>query len=52
MLEQKTLSPICMPFEKITHVKYLPNKEDIKQGVFYSNLGYLYEEYSAVFISA
>ncbi len=44
--------PVCIPCEKIALVKDLPNDENLKEGSDYLNLGYLYEEYGAVWVPA
>ncbi|CAL2076982.1 conserved exported hypothetical protein [Tenacibaculum sp. 190524A05c] len=44
--------PVCFPCEKLALVKDLPNDEGLKEGTNFLNLGYLYEEYSAVWIPA
>lgn len=42
--------PVCIPCEKIEEVKDLPNDESLLESGSYLNLGYLYEEYGAVFV--
>ncbi|MCH2034513.1 MAG: hypothetical protein MK202_13465 [Tenacibaculum sp.] len=44
--------PVCIPCEKLELVKDLPNDENLKEGSDYLNLGYLYEEYGAVWVPA
>ena len=44
--------PVCIPCEKIEVVKDLPNDKALLESGSYLNLGYLYEEYGAVFVPA
>jgi len=44
--------PVCFPCEKLALVEDLPDDENLKEGTDFLNLGYLYEEYSAVWIPA
>jgi len=42
--------PVCIPCEKLHEVQDLPNDEALLESGSYLNLGYLYNEYGAVFI--
>jgi len=42
--------PVCFPCEDIAVIKDLPNDEALLQSGSYLNLGYLYEEYGAIFV--
>jgi len=44
--------PVCMPCEKLEEVKNLPDDESLLESGEYLNLGYLYDEYGAVFVPA
>ncbi len=49
---RKGIIPVCIPCEKISLVKDLPNEEDLKQDGSFLNLGYLHNEYGIIFIPA
>jgi len=44
--------PVCFPCENLEEVKDLPNDEALLEAGSYLNLGYLYNEYGAVFVPA
>ena len=42
--------PVCMPCEKLEEVKDLPNDETLLVSGSHLNLGYIYEQYGAIFV--